>query len=114
MSVHDELAMYTDAGIPAVDALRSATSINARVLGIDGRTGSIRPGLRADLVAVRGTRSNGSRISKTYNAPCAKDVGRPARPDAGLQDDLRPGARRCGHPDLLDYVDGKLVNRPGS
>jgi imidazolonepropionase-like amidohydrolase len=54
MSVHDELAMYIDAGIPPADALRSATSVNARVLGIDARTGLIKAGLLADLVAIRG------------------------------------------------------------
>jgi imidazolonepropionase-like amidohydrolase len=53
-SVHDELAMYADAGIRFVDALRSATSVNARVLGIETIVGRIAPGLRADLVVVRG------------------------------------------------------------
>ena len=53
-SVHDELAMYVDAGIAPVDALRSATSVNARVLGIESTAGRIAPGMVADLVAVRG------------------------------------------------------------
>jgi len=53
-SLHDELAMYVDAGIRPVDALRSATSTNARVLGIESRVGRLTAGLTADLIAVRG------------------------------------------------------------
>jgi imidazolonepropionase-like amidohydrolase len=53
-SVHDEMGVHTDAGIAPVDVLRSATSVNARVLAIDDRTGRIAPGLDADLVAIRG------------------------------------------------------------
>ena len=53
-SVHDELAMYVDAGIQPIDALRAATSVNARVLGLESRVGQIAAGLVADLVAIRG------------------------------------------------------------
>ena len=115
MSVHDELAMYTDAGIPAVDALRSATSVNARVLGIDDRTGSIRPGLRADLVAVRGNPLE--RIEDIENVSCTVREGRRFEPSGLLQDhratfDREPDGAVTR--DLLDYVDGKLVDRPVS
>lgn len=115
MSVHDELAMYTDAGIPAVDALRSATSINARVLGIDDGTGAIRPGLRADLVAVRGNPLE--RIEDIENVTCTVREGRRFEPSGLLPVheatfDREPDGAVTR--DLLDYVDGKLVNRPGS
>ncbi len=53
-SVHDELAMYVDAGLSPVDALRSATSVNARVLDKKSDVGRIIPGMVADLLAVRG------------------------------------------------------------
>lgn len=53
-SLHDEMGVYADAGIAPVDILRSATSVNARVLAIEDRAGRIAPGLDADLVAVRG------------------------------------------------------------
>jgi len=53
-SVHDELSLYVDAGTPPVEALRSATSLNARVLGLESQIGRIASGLVADLVAVRG------------------------------------------------------------
>ena len=41
---------------PALDVLRMATSEAARVLGIDHLVGSLEPGKRADIIAVR-TRS---------------------------------------------------------
>lgn len=53
-SVHDELAMYVDCGIPPVDALRSATSINAGILGKSGRIGQIAAGFEADVLIVQG------------------------------------------------------------
>ena len=53
-SVHDELCQYVDGGIRPVDALRSATSIGARVIGRETSAGRIAPGWPADLVAVRG------------------------------------------------------------
>jgi len=49
-----ELELMVDYGMDDEDALRSATSVNARVFGIDADVGSIRAGLRADLVAVGG------------------------------------------------------------
>jgi imidazolonepropionase-like amidohydrolase len=49
-----ELEMMVDYGMPALDVLKSATSISARVLHVDDTVGSVRPGLLADLVAVEG------------------------------------------------------------
>jgi imidazolonepropionase-like amidohydrolase len=48
-----ELELMVAYGMPAIDALRSATSVNARVLRLPDR-GRVRPGLLADLVAVAG------------------------------------------------------------
>jgi imidazolonepropionase-like amidohydrolase len=49
-----ELELMVDYGMPAASALRSATSIAARVLHMEDRVGAIREGLLADLVAVDG------------------------------------------------------------
>jgi imidazolonepropionase-like amidohydrolase len=40
--------------MPVMDAIRSATIVPARYLGIDDKLGSIAPGKLADLVAVPG------------------------------------------------------------
>jgi imidazolonepropionase-like amidohydrolase len=110
MSVHDELAMYGDAGIPPVDALRSATSVNARVLGVEARCGAIRPGLTADLAAIRGNPL--VRIEDVSNVVCTVHAGQRFEPGELLRrvqaafDRTPDGAVTR---DLLDYVDG---NRP--
>jgi imidazolonepropionase-like amidohydrolase len=49
-----ELALMVEYGMPADAALRSATSVAARVLHMDDRIGRVRAGLLADLVAVTG------------------------------------------------------------
>src|SRR5438093_6810777 len=41
-------------GMPIVDALRSATSVDARVLHMEEKTGKVRTALFADLIAVEG------------------------------------------------------------
>ena len=43
-----------EAGMPPMEAIRSATSATARYLEIDDRLGSVQPGKVADLVAVPG------------------------------------------------------------
>lgn len=49
-----ELEAMVNFGMPALDALRSATSINSRVLHMSDRVGEIKSGLLADLIAVEG------------------------------------------------------------
>ena len=49
-----ELELMVAYGMPAADALKSATAIAARVLHMENRIGRIREGLAADLVAVEG------------------------------------------------------------
>ena len=49
-----ELELMVAYGMETGAALLSATSGNARILQLDDRLGSIRPGLLADLIAVEG------------------------------------------------------------
>jgi imidazolonepropionase-like amidohydrolase len=49
-----ELELMAEYGMPAIDILRSATSINADVFGYAGKIGSIKKGLFADIIAVEG------------------------------------------------------------
>jgi imidazolonepropionase-like amidohydrolase len=49
-----EIVMMVDYGMAPLDALKSATSVGARVLHLDDRIGRVAPGLEADLAAVEG------------------------------------------------------------
>ena len=49
-----ELELLVDYGMTPLEALRSATSVNARMLHWEERVGRVRPGLLADLIAVEG------------------------------------------------------------
>jgi imidazolonepropionase-like amidohydrolase len=53
-SLVPELALMVGAGMEPLQALRAATSVAARVLGLEHETGAVAPGLAADLVAVEG------------------------------------------------------------
>jgi imidazolonepropionase-like amidohydrolase len=52
-SLHDELAIWQDAGIPAADILRSATLVPARFMGLGDRLGSLAEGKTASMVLLR-------------------------------------------------------------
>ena len=49
-----ELEMMVNFGMTPIDALRSATSINARLMHMADKIGAIKPGLLADVIAVDG------------------------------------------------------------
>jgi len=49
-----ELETMVQFGMPVIDALRSATSVNARVLHMSDKIGMVKAGLFADVIAVEG------------------------------------------------------------
>jgi imidazolonepropionase-like amidohydrolase len=49
-----EIELMVNYGMPAVDALKAATSVDAKVLHLDTQIGRVTQGLQADLVAVDG------------------------------------------------------------
>lgn len=53
-TLHRELELYVEAGIPAPEVLRLATLDAARHLGEDHRLGTVEPGKLADLILVDG------------------------------------------------------------
>jgi imidazolonepropionase-like amidohydrolase len=53
-SVSREVELYMAAGIPPMDALRAATAVSARAMGMERRTGTIEPGKEADLLVLDG------------------------------------------------------------
>jgi imidazolonepropionase-like amidohydrolase len=60
-----EMEAMVEYGMPPIDVLRSATSVNADVFGISNKAGRIRSGMPADLLVVEGNPSvNISQIRK--------------------------------------------------
>src|SRR5262245_58490609 len=47
-----EVIELVEIGMPPMEAIKAATSISAECMGVEKRTGSIRPGLEADFVVV--------------------------------------------------------------
>ncbi len=53
-AVHQEMAIWQDAGIPPADVLRSATLVPTRFMGLGDRLGAVAEGKTASLVLVKG------------------------------------------------------------
>jgi imidazolonepropionase-like amidohydrolase len=52
LNVADEVVELVRAGIPPLDAIKAATSVSAECLGVEKRTGTIKPSMTADFIAV--------------------------------------------------------------
>ena len=53
-SLHQELQLYTQAGLSPLEALRTATYNGAKLLRLEEKTGALRPGLAADVIVIDG------------------------------------------------------------
>jgi imidazolonepropionase-like amidohydrolase len=53
-SLHEEMAIWQEAGIPPADILRSATLVPVQFMGLEDRLGTIDEGKMASVVLVRG------------------------------------------------------------
>jgi imidazolonepropionase-like amidohydrolase len=52
--LHREIELYVEAGMTPLDAIRSATIVPARAMGLERELGTVEAGKRADLILVRG------------------------------------------------------------
>ena len=52
--LHREIELYVEAGMTPLDAIRSATIVSARAMGLERELGTVEAGKRADLILVRG------------------------------------------------------------
>ena len=50
----EEFSLLVDFGMTPLDALRAGTSVNAELLGLQKRIGTLEPGKLADIVAMPG------------------------------------------------------------
>ncbi len=53
-SLHREVELYVEAGMTPLEAIRAASAVPARVMGMGAEVGTIEPGKRAELIVVRG------------------------------------------------------------
>jgi imidazolonepropionase-like amidohydrolase len=54
VSLAREIELYVMAGLTPMDAIRAATAVPAQVMGLASETGTLTPGLRADLSVIDG------------------------------------------------------------
>jgi imidazolonepropionase-like amidohydrolase len=67
-SVHQEMAIWQDAGIPPADVLRSATLTPVQFVGLDDRLGTVTAGKTASLVLVRANPLDDIRNARSIEA----------------------------------------------
>jgi len=74
VSLAREIELYVEAGLSPIDAIRAATAVPAKVMGLDADSGTLAPGLRADLIVVDGNPLQ--RISAIQNVILVATNGR--------------------------------------
>ena len=64
-SLHREMELYVQAGFTPMEAIQAATLVPARAMGLEKESGTLQPGMRADILVVNGNPLE--RISDTRN-----------------------------------------------
>jgi imidazolonepropionase-like amidohydrolase len=59
-----EMGLLVNAGMSPIAALKSATSVNAELLGLAGKIGTLEAGKRADIIAVPGDPGEDIRVTE--------------------------------------------------
>jgi imidazolonepropionase-like amidohydrolase len=80
VSVAREIELYAEAGLTPMEAIGAATAVPARVMNLARDSGTIAPGLRADLIVVEGNPL--ARIADIRNVTVVSANGRLYRPEA--------------------------------
>ncbi len=115
-SIHRELELLVQAGLSPAEALAAATSVPAKIFGLKDR-GRIAPGLRADLVLVKGDPTADVTASRDIlkvwkigqEIPRAKAASQAAAAPA-----TAPAAQPPASGEISDFEDGTLKTAFGS
>ncbi len=107
-SIHREMELLVAAGLSPVQALAAATSVPARVFGLKDR-GRIAPGLRADLVLVKGDPTSDITASRDILRvwKIGGEVPRPLAPPRTAAAHAAPKGLASG--EISDFEDGKMT-----
>lgn len=122
VSIHRELELLVQAGLTPTEALRSATSVPAHAFGLNDR-GRIAPGLRADLLLVKG--DPGLDITATRDIVAVWKTGAEAERSsvrAAVEKEKRETATAKGLPPpqgsesglISDFEDGTTATKFGA
>ncbi len=112
-SIHRELELLVQAGLSPAEALAAATSVPAKTFGLKDR-GHIAPGLKADLVLVKGDPTQDITASRDIQKvwKIGQEVPRPQAPRTAAE--TAPAAQVPASGEISDFEDGTLAARFGS
>ncbi|HEX4962373.1 MAG TPA: CIA30 family protein [Thermoanaerobaculia bacterium] len=114
-SIHRELELLVQAGLTPAQALAAATSVPAKTFGLKDR-GAISPGLRADLVLVKGDPTADVTASRAIVKvwKIGQEVPRPLAPKDAAEKASAPPAPVPDSGEISDFDDGTLKAAFGS
>jgi imidazolonepropionase-like amidohydrolase len=112
-SIHRELELLVQAGLSPAEALAAATSVPARIFGLKDR-GRIAPGLRADLVLVKGDPTANVTASRDIVKvwKIGQEIARPKAPQTA--ETAAPAAAVPATGEISNFEDGTLKGTFGS